>query len=260
MTLAQRERKRANDRRSQRASRARTRQHIQHLERELEGLRDIDPEDGGDENSAIQELIRRNQELEIELVRLRSASASPLSANSNFGGISGPARVRGHTPRDQTNINAPTAYLHDSILPVDNIRPMGSLMAPLESPVPDNFADDTGMRQSIVNYSLPNQYARVDIPRSTPNPSRLVPHYGEYQEGSAVGSGQELQYPPQADLGPFGATTPTPTKVAQAGARNVVGESGGSYDTDEYGSEAQGPGESLGWDRWQIDETGGETE
>lgn len=260
MTLAQRERKRANDRRSQRASRARTRQHIQHLERELESLRDIGPEEGGDENSAIQELIRRNQELEIELVRLRSASASPLSANPNFGGTSGAGRIHGHNPRDQSNTGASTAYLPDSILPVDSRRPMGSLMPPPETPLPDNFGEGTGLRPSLVNYGLPNQFTRVEIPRSTPNPSRLVSHYSEYQEETSVGSGQNVPYPSQTNLGPFGPTAAAPTEVAQAGARTLIGESGGSYDTDGYESEAQGPSESLGWEQWQVDEPGGETE
>lgn len=75
------ERKRANDRRSQRASRARTKERIQLLERELQKLRDIHPgtygdDDSGYEDDAIRALARHNQQLQIELVQLRLATTA----------------------------------------------------------------------------------------------------------------------------------------------------------------------------------------
>lgn len=80
MTPAQLARKRANDREAQRAIRARTKEHIERLESELEELRGQHSRD-----KTVQELLRRNKALEEELRRLRetvgvSMTSSPYSA------------------------------------------------------------------------------------------------------------------------------------------------------------------------------------
>ncbi|KAI1142486.1 hypothetical protein F5Y05DRAFT_228095 [Hypoxylon sp. FL0543] len=66
LTPSQLARKRANDREAQRAIRARTKEHIENLEREIEQLRS-----GQDRDQTIQALLRRNKALEEELRRLK---------------------------------------------------------------------------------------------------------------------------------------------------------------------------------------------
>lgn len=80
LTPSQLARKRANDREAQRAIRARTKEHIERLELELEELRSKQSRD-----HTVQELMRRNQALEEELMRLKenmgvSMNSSPYSA------------------------------------------------------------------------------------------------------------------------------------------------------------------------------------
>ncbi|KAM5353629.1 hypothetical protein ACJ41O_000279 [Fusarium nematophilum] len=79
LTPSQLARKRANDREAQRAIRARTKEHIERLERELEELKSKHSRD-----QTVQELLRRNKALEDELMRLRetmgvSMTSSPYS-------------------------------------------------------------------------------------------------------------------------------------------------------------------------------------
>jgi hypothetical protein len=66
LTPSQLARKRANDREAQRAIRARTKEHIERLEREIEELRGRNSRD-----ETIQGLLRRNKALEQELAALR---------------------------------------------------------------------------------------------------------------------------------------------------------------------------------------------
>lgn len=67
MTPSQLARKRANDREAQRAIRARTKEHIERLERELEQLKSQQNRD-----EALQELLKRNKSLEDEIKRLKA--------------------------------------------------------------------------------------------------------------------------------------------------------------------------------------------
>jgi Mg2+ and Co2+ transporter CorA len=68
LTPSQLARKRANDREAQRAIRARTKEHIERLERELEELRSRHSRD-----ETVQDLIKRNKALERELMALRES-------------------------------------------------------------------------------------------------------------------------------------------------------------------------------------------
>lgn len=68
LTPTQLARKRANDREAQRAIRARTKEHIESLEREIEELRSHQ-----DRDKTIQTLLRRNKTLENELRHLRES-------------------------------------------------------------------------------------------------------------------------------------------------------------------------------------------
>lgn len=69
LTPSQLARKRANDREAQRAIRARTKEHIENLEREIEELRSQQSRD-----QTIQALLRRNKALEDELHQLRKSA------------------------------------------------------------------------------------------------------------------------------------------------------------------------------------------
>ncbi|OAA36062.1 hypothetical protein NOR_07668 [Metarhizium rileyi] len=214
MTVAQRERKRANDRRSQRASRARTRQHIQRLERELETLRNIRPEEGADENAVIQELIRRNQELEIELIRLRSTSESPLSPTSNFAGIPGAGRALAYDLEDGPQPEPPSTYLPESIPPVDNRSHMGFLLPPPSSSVANHFDEASSMGPKTVSYALSDAYARADLLIPS-NSSGFTTLNGAFVEGSGAGMRND------------GRDPGTP----QISGHSFLGEYGSSYQT-----------------------------
>ncbi|KOS20028.1 hypothetical protein ESCO_005760 [Escovopsis weberi] len=98
LTPAQLARKRANDREAQRAIRARTKEHIERLERELAELKS-----GQSRDRTVHELLRRNKALEQELSRLQehvgiSVASSPYSTpavyddslSSGSGTISSP--------------------------------------------------------------------------------------------------------------------------------------------------------------------------
>lgn len=84
LTPSQLARKRANDREAQRAIRARTKEHIERLESELEELKGQHSRD-----KTVQDLLRRNKALEEELARLReslgmSLNSSPFSNPATY--------------------------------------------------------------------------------------------------------------------------------------------------------------------------------
>ncbi|KUI59058.1 AP-1-like transcription factor [Cytospora mali] len=72
LTPSQLARKRANDREAQRAIRARTKEHIERLECELEELKSKQNRD-----ETVQDLLKRNKALECELKRLRKTMGIP---------------------------------------------------------------------------------------------------------------------------------------------------------------------------------------
>jgi hypothetical protein len=81
LTPSQLARKRANDREAQRAIRARTKEHIERLEKELEDLRSQQSRD-----QTVQELMRRNKALEDELHRLKETMGVSGIVNGAAGG------------------------------------------------------------------------------------------------------------------------------------------------------------------------------
>jgi hypothetical protein len=74
LTPSQLARKRANDREAQRAIRARTRDLIERLQQEVDELKSQQGRD-----KTVQELMRRNNELEAELRRLKESIGMPLT-------------------------------------------------------------------------------------------------------------------------------------------------------------------------------------
>lgn len=79
MTPAQLARKRANDREAQRAIRARTKEHIENLEREIEELRSRQNRD-----ETVQDLLRKNRALEEELHRLKESLGIPTNGPRGY--------------------------------------------------------------------------------------------------------------------------------------------------------------------------------
>ncbi|KAL3962776.1 hypothetical protein ACCO45_004299 [Purpureocillium lilacinum] len=81
LTPAQLERKRANDRETQRAIRARTRDYITYLEQEVEKLK-IQEASSKTDDAAVRQLVQKNKALQDEIARLRqelSASVTPTT-------------------------------------------------------------------------------------------------------------------------------------------------------------------------------------
>ncbi|KAH6954132.1 hypothetical protein DER45DRAFT_540275 [Fusarium avenaceum] len=81
-TPAQLTRKRANDREAQRVIRARTKEHIKRLEHELAELKSKRGHD-----QTIQELLRRNEAIENELIGLKTMRASTVSSSYSVPGL-----------------------------------------------------------------------------------------------------------------------------------------------------------------------------
>jgi hypothetical protein len=77
LTPARLARKRANDREAQRAIRARTKEHIERLERELAELKS---KQGCDQT--VQELLRRNKAIEKVLIRLKEIIRVPMASST----------------------------------------------------------------------------------------------------------------------------------------------------------------------------------
>ncbi|KAK2685615.1 hypothetical protein QWA68_016263 [Fusarium oxysporum] len=77
LTPVQLARKRAKDREAQRAIRARTKEHIERLERELAGLRSKQSRD-----QTVQELLRRNEAIEKELIQLKEIMRESMTSSS----------------------------------------------------------------------------------------------------------------------------------------------------------------------------------
>ncbi|QLI74454.1 uncharacterized protein G6M90_00g112280 [Metarhizium brunneum] len=151
LTPSQLARKRANDREAQRAIRARTKEHIERLERELEDLRSSQGRD-----KTVQELLRRNKALEDELCQLKESMGVSMTSSP---------------------YSTPTAYNDDSC---------GAIPSPRMSPLPSGGADYiSDYSQSTQQYvPMPNCEAWAStLPSSVPSPSSSV-NTDEYGPGA----------------------------------------------------------------------------
>ncbi|KJZ72498.1 hypothetical protein HIM_08167 [Hirsutella minnesotensis 3608] len=139
LTPSQLARKRANDREAQRAIRARTKEHIERLERELEEYRSSQGRD-----KTVQELLRRNRALEDELRRIKegmgaSITSSPYSAPAGTDSTDGAhALLLCQSLRQLT----PGPSVYDDSLSVASSAMPSPQMSPLPSgpdyaPLPD---------------------------------------------------------------------------------------------------------------------------
>ncbi|KAF5679817.1 hypothetical protein FHETE_708 [Fusarium heterosporum] len=145
LTPSQLARKRANDREAQRAIRARTKEHIDRLERELEDLKSKQSRD-----QTVQELLRRNQALEEELMRLKenmgvSMTSSPYSAPGTALSVTIPATT---TSPHHSILTTPSVY-------DDNLSTgSGAIPSPRGSPYPSG--DYSPLPDYGQQYVLPN--------------------------------------------------------------------------------------------------------
>ncbi|KAM0421724.1 hypothetical protein ACHAPD_000162 [Fusarium lateritium] len=148
LTPSQLARKRANDREAQRAIRARTKEHIDRLERELEELKSKQSRD-----QTVQELLRRNQALEEELMRLKenmgvSMTSSPYSApvyDDNLSSGSGAVPSPRGSPFPSGDYSPIPDYGHQYVpLPTNCESWANTVSCPVPSNVssPSSSADD----------------------------------------------------------------------------------------------------------------------
>ncbi|KAJ3453716.1 hypothetical protein MRS44_017963 [Fusarium solani] len=111
LTPSQLARKRANDREAQRAIRARTKEHIEWLERELKSEQSRD--------QTVQELLRRNKALEDELNRLKenmaiSMASSPYSTPISDNLSPGSGAIPRTSPFASGNYNTPPTTVNNT--------------------------------------------------------------------------------------------------------------------------------------------------
>ena len=174
LTPAQLARKRANDREAQRAIRARTKEHIERLEAELDELKSHQQRD-----PTIQELLRRNKMLEEELRNLRESMGMAFNNNpssySTPGTLNSP-RTSPYPPGDfTTNTSAPPLTSDPSgYFSFANPNNCENWVATVSGSVPSNVsspgssaADDFGAGAAYLPTSAPN-------PMVQPSPSMPV--------------------------------------------------------------------------------------
>ncbi|WQF89082.1 Putative basic-leucine zipper domain superfamily [Colletotrichum destructivum] len=129
LTPSQLARKRANDREAQRAIRARTKEHIERLERELEELKS---ERGRDQSQTVQELLRKNKALEEELFKLRESMGVPNGQSYPNSGMA--ASSLASSSAWLPLVRADSAPVYD-----DNLSSIsGAVPSPRSSPFPSN--------------------------------------------------------------------------------------------------------------------------
>ncbi|CAI0642938.1 unnamed protein product [Colletotrichum noveboracense] len=206
LTPSQLARKRANDREAQRAIRARTKEHIERLERELEELKS---ERNRDQSQTVQELLRKNKALEEELFKLRESVGIP---NGQSYPNSGTAAAAASSSAWVSLVRADSAPAYD-----DNLSSIsGAVPSPRSSPFPSN-GDYNVMQELGPSYvpmpdaseswgpgipvsvpstvSSPSSSANTDeygagyIPTSVPAPmmdARSIPSKMEYDDVDSV--------------------------------------------------------------------------
>ncbi|GJC85251.1 hypothetical protein ColLi_08089 [Colletotrichum liriopes] len=189
LTPSQLARKRANDREAQRAIRARTKEHIERLERELEELKS---ERGRDQSQTVQELLRKNKALEEELFKLRESMGVPNGQSYPNSGTA-------------ASIASSSAWLPLRAVPSPRSSPFPSNgdynvmqeLGPSYVPMPDASESwGPGIPVSVPStVSSPSSSANTDeygagyIPTSVPAPmmdARSIPAKMDYDDVDSV--------------------------------------------------------------------------
>ncbi|KAF4419613.1 hypothetical protein CGCF413_v013284 [Colletotrichum fructicola] len=180
LTPSQLARKRANDREAQRAIRARTKEHIERLERELEELKS---ERNRDQSQTVQELLRKNKALEEELFKLRESVGIP-------NGQSYPNSVYDD---NLSSISGAVPSPRSSPFPSNGDYNVMQELGPSYVPMPDASESwGPGIPVSVPStVSSPSSSANTDeygagyIPTSVPAPmmdARSIPSKMEYDD------------------------------------------------------------------------------
>ncbi|KAJ0343413.1 hypothetical protein COL922a_000145 [Colletotrichum nupharicola] len=242
LTPSQLARKRANDREAQRAIRARTKEHIERLERELEELKN---ERNRDQSQTVQELLRKNKVLEEELFKLRESVGI---ANGQSYPNSGTAAAAASSSAWVSLVRADSAPVYD-----DNLSSIsGAVPSPRSSPFPSN-GDYNVMQELGPSYvpmpdaseswgpgipvsvpstvSSPSSSANTDeygagyIPTSVPAPmmdARSIPSKMEYDDVDSA----DLDRAASNSAAAFGANHPMAELITalvnEAGVTNVI--------------------------------------
>ncbi|KAM0428140.1 hypothetical protein ACHAPT_007040 [Fusarium lateritium] len=182
LTPSQLARKRANDREAQRAIRARTKEHIERLERELEDLKSKQSRD-----QTVQELLRRNKALEEELMRLKetmgvSMTSSPYSTpvyDDNLSSGSGAIPSPRGSPFPSGDYNSLPDYGQQYVPLPNNCESWASTVP---CPVPSNVSSPS---------SSADDYSTGYIPTSVPA-SMLPSNNTSTSSISAVGHNKDV--------------------------------------------------------------------
>ncbi|KAI5458898.1 hypothetical protein BGZ63DRAFT_267952 [Mariannaea sp. PMI_226] len=183
LTPSQLARKRANDREAQRAIRARTKEHIERLERELEELKNKHSRD-----QTVQELLRRNKALEEELARLKenmglsitpsSYSATPAVYDDNLSTASGPIPSPRTSPFPSSDYGSLPEYSAQYLPLPNNCETWANTV-----PIPSNVSSPTSSANT-------DDYSTGYIPTSVPA-SMLPSNNTSSSNISAVGQGHK---------------------------------------------------------------------
>lgn len=163
LTPSQLARKRANDREAQRAIRARTKEHIERLERELEELKSNQSRD-----KTVQELLRRNKALEEELFRMKetvgvSITSSPYQSavyDDNLSTGTGAVHSPRSSPFPQTDYSPLPDYSPQSYVPLpSSCEPWSSQV------VSSTVSSPTSSAANPEDYGAP-AYIPTSVPSS----------------------------------------------------------------------------------------------
>ncbi|KAH7195073.1 hypothetical protein BKA60DRAFT_625949 [Fusarium oxysporum] len=168
LSPAQLARKRANDREAQRAIRARTKEHIERLERELAELKSKK-----DRDRTVQDLLRRNEAIKKELIRLKQIMRAQITSPSYS--------ASGLTPRQ---LSMPDELLTSTVYDGNLSTGNNAIPSPRESLFPDdynslldysqqhvplsNHCESLARTSSVSTPSLSAEYSAGHIPISVP--------------------------------------------------------------------------------------------
>ncbi|KAI0387042.1 hypothetical protein F5Y04DRAFT_75720 [Hypomontagnella monticulosa] len=173
LTPSQLARKRANDREAQRAIRARTKEHIENLEREIEELRNHQ-----DRDQTIQTLLRRNKNLEDELRRLREGMGIRATDSSDqFQSVfhsSSPPRSHsfGQSAHNYPVMQNITSY--GSMPDATDVWPGAvpcSISSSVSSPTSSAATDDFGGSNYITTSAPSSVFERSSLPPHARSPT-----------------------------------------------------------------------------------------
>ncbi|UKZ67930.1 uncharacterized protein TrAtP1_009090 [Trichoderma atroviride] len=182
LTPAQLARKRANDREAQRAIRARTKEHIERLERELAELKGVQSRD-----RKVQELLRRNKILEEEIARLREHlgyTATESSYSSNAAGT--PSTIINNARDLFFGQLTPSPSVYDGDLSSSSGAVPSPRVSPLPSgdfhQIPDYAQQSYGHITSAASEQWPASVPPNPVLGNIPSPSSPA-HGDEYNVG-----------------------------------------------------------------------------